>query len=100
MFTGVNLVHPILGGGTEVQTPQERLRGLREDNDLSQTEIAELLGTSQTMYSRYERGATEIPTRHLVVLCEFFNVSSDEILGIKLNPRRKRGEALYPLKKE
>ena len=83
-----------------MQTPQERLRGLREDNDLSQTEIAELLGTSQTMYSRYERGATEIPTRHLVVLCEFFNVSSDEILGIKLNPRRKRGEALYPLKKE
>ena len=83
-----------------MQTPQERLRGLREDNDLSQTEIAELLGTSQTMYSRYERGATEIPTRHLVVLCEFFNVSSDEILGIKLNPRRKRGEALYPLKME
>ena len=60
-----------------MQTVQERLRGLREDNDLSQEELAKLLGTSQTMYSRYERGATDIPVRHLIVLCRFFNVSAD-----------------------
>ena len=50
----------------------EVLRGLREDNDLTQTQIAEVLGTSQTMYARYERGANELPLRHLVTLCKFY----------------------------
>jgi len=59
-----------------------RLRGLREDNDLSQEYIAELLGTSQTMYSRYERGATEMPIRHFVALCRFYKVSADTVLGL------------------
>lgn len=81
-----------------MQTIQERLRGLREDHDLSQEDIARLLGTSQTMYSRYERGATDIPTRHLVVLCDFFNVSSDYLLGIHFDSRRKRGTPKYDLK--
>ena len=44
----------------------EKLRGLREDNDLTQTQIAEVLKTSQTMYARYERGANEMPIRHLI----------------------------------
>lgn len=55
----------------------ERLRALREDNDLTQQQIAQILGTSQTMYARYERGANEFPLRHLVVLCDFYNVPSD-----------------------
>ena len=55
----------------------ERLRALREDNDLIQQQIAQILGTSQTMYARYERGANEFPLRHLVVLCDFYNVPSD-----------------------
>ena len=42
------------------------LRDLREDADKTQTQIAEVLGTSQTMYARYERGANELPLRHLV----------------------------------
>ena len=46
------------------------LRGLREDNDLTQQQVAEYLGTSQTMYARYERGANELPLRHLKKLCE------------------------------
>ena len=58
----------------------ELLRGLREDNDLTQAQIAEVLGTSQTMYARYERGANEIPFRHLVTLCHFYNVSADYFL--------------------
>ena len=58
----------------------EKLRALREDHDLTQSQIAELLGTSQTMYARYERGANELPIRHLVTLCRFYNVSADEIL--------------------
>ena len=58
----------------------ERLRALREDHDLTQTQIAELLGTSQTMYARYERDANELPLRHLITLCRYYNVSADYIL--------------------
>jgi len=61
----------------------DRLRGLREDNDLTQEYIAEILGTSQTMYARYERRANELPIRHLILLCKYYKVSSDYILGIK-----------------
>lgn len=59
------------------------IRDLREDHDLTQQEIAEYLGTSQTMYARYERGANELPIHHLIKLCEYYNVSADYILGIK-----------------
>lgn len=59
------------------------LRDLREDRDLTQLQVAEYLGTSQTMYARYERGANELPLRHLIKLCEFYNVSADYILGLK-----------------
>ncbi len=63
----------------------KRIRDLREDNDKTQQEIAELLGTSQTMYARYERGANELPIRHLIELCKYYNVSADYILGLKDN---------------
>ena len=59
------------------------IRNLREDADKTQTEIAEILGTSQTMYARYERGASEMPIRHLITLCDYYYVSSDYILGLK-----------------
>ena len=58
------------------------MRDLREDHDKTQTEIAEYLGTSQTMYARYERGANELPIRHLIALCKYYGVSSDYILGL------------------
>ena len=58
------------------------LRDLREDADKTQTQIAEVLGTSQTMYARYERGASELPIRHLIRLAKFYGVSSDYILGL------------------
>ena len=60
------------------------IRDLREDRDLTQAQVAEYLGTSQTMYARYERGANELPIHHLIKLCEFYNVSADFILGITL----------------
>ncbi len=59
------------------------IRDLREDNDKTQQEIADALGTSQTMYARYERGANELPIRHLITLCKYYNVSADYILGLK-----------------
>ena len=60
----------------------KRLRDLREDHDLTQEDVAHILGTSQTIYARYERGANELPIRHLLKLCKLYNVSSDYILGI------------------
>ena len=65
----------------------ERIRALREDRDITQQTIADILGTSQTMYARYERGANELPIRHLITLCKFYNVSADYILGLIDNPR-------------
>lgn len=65
----------------------EYLRGLREDHDLTQKEVADILGTSQTMYARYERGANEMPIRHFVTLCKYYNVSADTVLG--LNRKRR-----------
>ena len=47
-----------------------RMRDLREDADLTQAQVATKLGTSQTMYARYERGANELPIHHLIKLCE------------------------------
>ena len=61
----------------------KRIRDLREDRDKTQREIAEVLGTSQTMYARYERGANELPIRHLIALCRYYHVSADYILGLK-----------------
>lgn len=60
----------------------QRMRNLREDSDKTQREIADLLGTSQTMYARYERGANELPIRHLITLCEYYHVSADYFLGL------------------
>ena len=59
------------------------IRELREDHDLKQKDIAQLLGTTQQVYSRYENGENEIPVRHIITLCKFYNVSADYILGLK-----------------
>lgn len=60
----------------------KKIRDLREDSDKTQQEIADVLGTSQTMYARYERGANEMPIHHLITLCKYYGVSSDYILGL------------------
>lgn len=61
----------------------KRIRDLREDHDKTQRDIADVLGTSQTMYARYERGANELPIRHLIALCKYYGVSADYILGLE-----------------
>ena len=65
----------------------QRLRDLREDMDMNQTEIAKILHTSQTVYSRYERGFQTIPVEHLLILADFYQVSTDYILGRTNNKR-------------
>lgn len=59
----------------------QRLRDLREDMDMSQKQIGEILGIQQTVYSRYERGLRTIPVEHLLVLADFYKTSTDYILG-------------------
>lgn len=59
-----------------------RMRDLREDSDYTQKYVAYYLKTSQTMYARYERGANEMPIRHLLSLCKLYNVSADYMLGL------------------
>ena len=59
-----------------------RLKDLREDKDLKQEDIANLLNISQTNYSKYELGKVNIPINSLKVLASFFNTSVDYILGL------------------
>lgn len=59
----------------------QRLKDLREDRDLLQKDIAEILGITQTVYSRYERGFQTIPVIHLLKLADFYHTSTDYILG-------------------
>lgn len=59
-----------------------RLRDLREDADLNQTQIAKFLGMSQTGYSKYETGENDIPTQVLIKLAGFYKTTTDYILGI------------------
>ena len=68
----------------------KRIRDLREDNDKTQQNIADVLGTSQTMYARYERGANELPVRHLLKLADYYGGSVDYILGRTDNPKINR----------
>lgn len=65
---------------------QRRRRDLREDHDKTQQDIADILGTSQTMYARYERGANELPLRHLLKLADYYGVSADYLLGRSNTP--------------
>lgn len=65
-------------------------RELREDNDLTQKDIANVLGTSQTMVARYERGANEMPAKHIVTLCHFYKVSADMVFEIPPEYKRTR----------
>ena len=67
----------------------KRIRDLREDNDKTQQEIADVLDTSQTMYARYERGANELPIRHLLTLAAYYAVTTDYLLGLTDEEKKK-----------
>ena len=58
-----------------------RIRDLREDHDLTQKQVAQLLGMSQTGYSKYETGENDIPTTVLIKLADFYKTSTDYLLG-------------------
>ena len=58
-----------------------RIRDLREDRDMNQTQVAQMLGMSQTGYSKYETGENDIPTQILIKLAHFYDTSIDYLLG-------------------
>lgn len=59
----------------------KRIRDLREDNDLTQKQMGEILSCSQRVYSNYERGELDIPTEILIKLADFHKVSIDYLLN-------------------
>ncbi|MBR5320629.1 MAG: helix-turn-helix transcriptional regulator [Clostridia bacterium] len=61
----------------------DRLISLREDNDIEQKELAELLGITQSAYSKYEKRRCKMSIEDLIKLCKFYNVSSDYVLGLE-----------------
>ncbi len=65
----------------------KRIRDLREDKDLTQAQMGEILSCSQRVYSNYERGDIDIPTTTLLKLADFHQVSVDYILGRTENPK-------------
>ena len=69
----------------------EKIKGLREDRDLTQKQIADLLKTSTQYYQKYEKGKHPIPVNHLKTLCLFYRVSADDLLDLPKG-LHKRGE--------
>ena len=68
----------------------QRIRDLREDHDMKQVEVASYLNCSQQVYSNYELGQRDIPTDILIKLSKLYDVSTDYILGLTLNPKQNQ----------
>lgn len=64
-----------------------RLKDLRDDKKLTQSDISKILNMSQTGYSKYETGENDIPTKILIKLAVFYKTSTDYILGLTNNPK-------------
>lgn len=60
----------------------EKIRGLREDADLQQSTLAQVLGITQQQYSLYETGRRAFPVEQVAELCRYFRVSADYVLGL------------------
>lgn len=67
-----------------------RIRDLREDRDMNQTQVAKMLGMSQTGYSKYETGENDLPTAVLIKLADFYNVSIDYLLDRTDEPKMNK----------
>jgi len=74
----------------------QRLKDLRNDNDLKQESIAVMLKTTVQQYSRYERGERELPMHHFITLARFYNVSLDYLAGLTDIPKTIDGKPYMP----
>lgn len=70
----------------------QRLKDLREDRDMTQTQVAELINTTTQQYNRYETGKRELPMHHFITLAKFYNVSLDYLAGLIDEPRKLHDE--------
>ena len=77
----------------------EILKELREDRDIKQKTVAQILGTTQQVYSRYEKGINEMPIRHLKTLCLYYKVSADYVLSINESYSKSRKQLIMHLEK-
>lgn len=66
----------------------QRIKDLREDNEKSQTEIANVLNMKQQQYARYENGIQEIPLHHIIALAKYYNISLDYLTGLTDTPKK------------
>lgn len=65
----------------------QRIRDLREDNEMTQKQIAIILKTTQQYYGQYETMKRPLPIEHLITLCRFYKISADYILGLTDEPK-------------
>ena len=69
-------------GGMQHMQFNERIKGLREDADMLQKDLAEILGITSQQYSLYETGKRSFKVEHIITLCQYFHVSADYVLGL------------------
>ena len=60
----------------------ERIKQFRQENNITQRQVADTLGISQQQYFKYEKGVNELPIRYLIVICKTYGISADWLLGI------------------
>ena len=75
----------------DIMNYRQRMRNLREDHDLTQSQVAKLLNLSQQGYSHIENGRAELSIDNLIILCEFYHVSSDYFIGLTDMPEKSVG---------
>lgn len=67
---------------------RERLRSIREDRDLTQADVGKVLNKSQQGYNHIEAGRAELKIDDLILLCRFYNLSADYLIGISNEPKK------------
>ena len=74
----------------------QRIRDMRKDNDLNQTEVAELLNTIRQQYARWENGEKQMPMDRFIILAKYYNISLDYLAGLTDIPRTIDGKPYMP----
>lgn len=90
----------IVNTNFSVEVNMKRLKDLREDHDLKQSDVAEILGISQQYYQCYESGKNELPLRHCITLAKYYKVSIDYLVGLTDVPTASDCAANPVLKKQ
>ena len=73
--------------GAYIMRYYQRLRDMREDHDMTQKEVAAILGTTQPQYTRYETGERELPMHHFITLAKYYQISLDYLAGLTDIPK-------------